>query len=177
MDALDDVLPASATLGVELPEATLRALTTTGVPRELRLPEWPGPTLFTSELGGGRLVSTADPAAIVARTGAETGYLLGSVRDTTGDVGHVHAAFALRRGTGEVFLLEVLDPSIDRFVASDLAVFLTALDAFHTAWPLMVSGPTREAVVASFRALLTKLDARALEDPESYWPGWLEELE
>lgn len=170
------VLSAAAIEGVDLPADVRETLTTRGVPDELRLPDWNGPTLFTSELGAGRLVSTAEPGALVARAGPDEAYVVGSVRETL-DEPTVYAVFALRRGTGEVWLLDANDPDGDRFVSSGLGPFLRSLEAFRAAFDRMVAdSPDRERIVASFQALLEKLDPRALDDQENYWPGWLEEL-
>jgi hypothetical protein len=125
-------------------------------------------------LGEGRLLSTRDAASPIARPDDREAYVFGAVRDVTGDA-PPYSYFALRRGSGEVWLLDAGDPTLDRFVSSSLATFLASMNAFHTAWPQLAYGS--DEVVASFRALLAKLDARALDDPENYWPGWLEELE
>ena len=185
----DDVLPAGALASIDLPEATRNALSTTGVPRELSLPDWPGPVLFHSEIGSGRLMSSADDDALVRRVGVNEGYIVGSVRDArpakrsgtgTGSGGrNVYSVFCLRKGVGDVVLLDVAKESDDRFVNSSLAAFLTSMHAFATGWAHFASDGTEagDAVLASFRALLTKLDPRALANAEHYWPGWLEELE
>lgn len=179
----EDVLAAAALSGVDLPEVTRTALSTTGVPRELRLPDWPGPVLFHSELGGGRLVSSSEEGALVRRTGMNQGYLFGSVRDaasgTGTGAGKIYSVFCLRRGVGDVVLLDVAKAEDDRFVNSSLAAFLTSMNAFATGWAHFATDGSEkgDAVVASFRALLTKLDPRALANAEHYWPGWLEELE
>jgi hypothetical protein len=174
----EDILEEAALAGVSLPKETLAALSSSGVPRELRLPDWAGPTLFTSEIGGGRLVSTTEAGALVSRTGKNEGYLIGSVRDTTGEVSAPYSVFCLRREVGDVVLLDIRDASHDCFVNSNLHAFLASMDALRTSWNhLMADSPEREAFVASFRKLLTALDARALDDEANYWPGWLEELE
>lgn len=174
----EHVLPAAALSGIDLPEATRTALSTSGVPRELRLPDWPGPVLFRSELGGGRLVSSSEEGALVRRTGMNQGYIFGSVRDA-GTTGKIYSVFCLRRGVGDVVLLDVAKAEDDRFVNSSLAAFLTSMNAFATGWAHFATDGTEQgdAVLASFRALLTKLDPRALANAEHYWPGWFEELE
>ncbi len=172
------VLPDAAIEGLELPRAALDALTTSGLPQELRLRDWGGPTLFTSEIGGGRLVATSDPGALVTRAGPDEGYVVGSVRETLDEEPTPYAVFALRRGTGEVWLLDVGDPANDRFVNTNLTTFLASLDAFHAAFARLVDdAPDRGRIVDSFRALLATMDARALAHEDHYWPGWLEELD
>ncbi len=172
------VLPAAAIEGLDLPKATLEALTTSGVPPELCLPDWGGPTLFTSEIGEGRLVPTSDPGALVSRLGDEEGYILGSVRETVDYVPAPYAVFVLRKGSGEVYLLDVSDPASDRFVNTSIGTFMASLLAFRTAFARLVDdSPDRAKVVASFRKLLAKLDEPALDDEDHYWSGWLEELE
>jgi hypothetical protein len=189
----DDVVPETASAGVDLPPATLKALATTGVPRELRLPDWAGPVLFHSELGSGRLVSTAAPDALVRRTGEHEGYILGSVRDAAshargeaggasagaGAGGSIHSVFVLRKSVGDVLLLDISKPEDDRFVNSSLDAFLASMHAFVAGWAHFATDVSErgDAVIASFRALLSKLDARALASPEHYWPGWLDELD
>lgn len=251
----DDVLESGTLTGIDLPDSTVRALSTTGVPHELRLPDWPGPTLFHSELGAkagaGRLVHTSEPGAIVARSGTNAGYIIGSVRSTalssdedgasldasapdagghsaatsastspngtskangspsssgggarnisgaldvagssTSDSrvnslaaeedpsGEIYSVFVLKNQTGEVYLLDAARPEDDRFVNASLDAFLTSLEAFHTGFEhFIIDAPERATMVASFRALLEKIDPRALNDRENYWPGWFNELE
>ncbi len=163
---------------LDLPGATLDTLIGDGVPRELSLPDWDGPTLFSSELADGRLVSTASPGALVERRGDHEGYILGAVRDRESRA--VYSVFVLRKGIGDVWLLDATRPEDDRFVNGSLDAFLASMHAFHAGFAHLVETldeAERRRLVTSFRMLLTKLDARALEDPEHYWPGWLDELE
>lgn len=163
------------TEGIDLPERTLDGLRA-GVPRLLRVKGWPGPALFQSELGDGLLRSTATPGALIERSGEHEAYILGSVR--LGPKTAPLSVFVLRRGSGEVHLLDASDPEQDRFANVSLAAFMASMLAFHGAFDhLMVDDEEREKHVASFRALLSKLDARALEDPHYYWPGWLQEMQ
>jgi hypothetical protein len=169
-------LPRDALVGVDLPAETLDLLVR-GVPAEVRLPDWAGPTLFSSEIGGGRLLSTDHADAAVPRT-PSAGYEIGTVRETQG-FPTAYGAFVLRPGTGEVWLVDKERPADDRLVNTSLAAFMTAIEAFRVAWPRLVDDDLdyREDFVAAFRALLERLDAASLADPEHYWPGWLEELE
>lgn len=174
----EDRLHLEERRGLELPGATLDALIGDGVPRELALPDWEGPTLFSSELTSGRLISTTEPGALIERRGEHEGYVLGAVRDRETKL--AYSAFVLRKGIGDVWLLDATRPEDDRFVNGSLDAFLASMHAFHTAFPHLVDTldeSERRRLVASFRALLTKLDPRALETPEHYWPGWIEELE
>lgn len=170
------ILPEPALANVVLPPLTLYALRREGVPALLRLPQWPGPTLFSSELGEKRIVSTAEPDALVSRLGDHEGYIIGSVRDTMGEP-KLHSVFVLRREVGDVFLLDVADASQDRFVNSSLETFVSAMEAFFMGFPHMTGDPVvAKKTLATFRSLLEQLDAPALADPEHYWPGWLEAL-
>jgi hypothetical protein len=170
----DDRLDPAALEGVDLPPETIRALITTGVPRELRLPDWLGPTLFTSELGNGRLERTDGPDPIVARTGDHAGYVVGAVRDAK--TGFAYAVFVLQHRTGAALLLDLGSADDDRFVNSSLTTLLASLRAFRVAWPGLVSGEGAGPMVQSFRSLLEKLDPPALAHPDHYSPGWLEDL-
>jgi hypothetical protein len=169
------VLPVEALEGVDLPAETVRLLVTSGVPAELRLPEWLGPTLFHSEIGGGRLLSSTDPDAAIPRDAP--GYEIGTVREIQG-FPTAYAAFVLRPRTGEVWLLDRDSPDGDRFVNRSLATFLASIEGFRVAWPRLVAeDDDRESFVEGFRDLLVRLDPECLSAPEHYWPGWLEELE
>ncbi len=160
---------------IELPESTLDGLRA-GIPKLLRAKGWPGPALFQSELGEGVLRSSAEPDALLTREGEHEAYLLGSVR--LGPKTPPLSVFALRKGSGEVVLLDAHDPSEDRFVNASLAAFLGSMLAFHGAFDhLMTEHEGREKHVASFRELLERIDARALDDAHNYWPGWLVEMQ
>lgn len=174
----DDHLREDARGGVELPKATLDALVRDGVPRELVLPEWEGPTLFSSELANGTLALTSSPGALVERTGEHEGYVIGAVRDVATKL--PYSAFVLRKRKGDVWLLDATRPEDDRFVNASLEAFLASMHAFHTGFSHLMDtldDDERRKLVASFRGLLTKLDPRALQHPDHYWPGWLDELE
>jgi hypothetical protein len=58
---------------LDLPAGAKTALRTVGVPADLRLLGWQGPTLFTSEIQDRPLRELGD------------GYVIGSVRETVGD--------------------------------------------------------------------------------------------
>ncbi|AKU97487.1 hypothetical protein AKJ09_04151 [Labilithrix luteola] len=170
---------SSATDDLELPETTKKTLKTSGVPRELRLPGWPGPTLFSAATDGKKLVGTWEESAPLTRSGDHEGYVIGEVRDTSGSPPVVHSMFVLRRGSGEVWLLDAKNAEDDRFVNATLEGFLASMNAFVASFSSMVAGPApgQVALVESFAGLLTKLDSRALERPEHYWPGWVYALE
>ena len=159
--------------GIDLPEATLATLRA-GLPRLLRIPGWPGPSLFQSELGSGTLVSSADPAAPVQREGEHAGYVFGSVRQTP--TATPFSVFVLRPA-GDVYLLDAGDPARDCFVNVSLSAFLASMLALHGAFDHVLGvSEDREKNVASFRELLVKLDAKSTESDEHYWPGWLEAM-
>ncbi len=170
-DEADDHL--SDATGIELPEATLAALRS-GLPRLLRVKDWPGPALFHSELGSGTLVSSTDPAALIQREGEHAGYIFGSVRQSPD--AEPYSVFVLRP-SGDVYLLDAGDPARDCFVNVSLAAFLASMLALHGAFDHVLGvSEEREKHVASFRELLVKLDAKSTESDEHYWPGWLEAM-
>ena len=71
-------LRASTLQTATIPESAKIALSSVGVPDELRLPSWVGPTLFTSEIRDGQLRRLED--AFPSQGGAmATGYLLGTI--------------------------------------------------------------------------------------------------
>lgn len=171
----DHVLGDLATRGIDLPERTLETLRSAGVPRLLRVVGWPGPALFHSELAGGQLISTSTPGGLIERHGDNEGYVLASVRQ--GPKTPPFSVFVLRRNKGDVFLLDARDPDQDRYVNASLDTFLASMLAFHGAFDhLMTESEEREKHVASFRALLLRIDPHALDDEQHYWPGWLEEM-
>lgn len=179
-DGDDDVVfDSSATDNLELPDTVRKTLRTSGLPRELRLPSWPGPTLFSAVTDGTKLVGTWEDGAPLARTGDHEGYVIGEVHDISGSPPVVHSMFVLRRNSGEVWLLDAKNPEDDRFVNSTIEAFLASMNAFVATFPSMIAGPApgQTALVESFAGLLTKLDARAIERPEHYWPGWVYALE
>lgn len=160
--------------GLTLPYAALLGLQA-GLPRLLRIPYWPGPCIFQSELGSGTLHSTEAEDAVIRRSGAHQGYIIGSVRQ--GPKTPPFSVFVLRKTVGDVYLLDAGDETLDCFANSSLDTFLASLLAFHGAFDhLLGSGDEREKHVESFRQLLEKIDAPCLESPDHYWPGWLEAM-
>lgn len=150
-------LAPDALKDVELPADALRRLQDPGVPAELRLAEFPGPTLFSSELGAGHL------------TAAGEGYVIGSIRE-----GETSFAFyTLRRGDGAVRLVDLTGTAPDRPVNASLEFFLASLRRFHEDWPRLSTAETPELRDA-FRAELLRIDPDCLGEPEAYWNTWLE---
>lgn len=160
--------------GLTLPYAALLTLQA-GIPPLLRIPYWPGPCIFQSELGSGTLQSTAAEDALIRRSGQREGYVLGSVRQ--GPKTPPISAFVLRKTVGDVHLIDAGNETLDCFANSSLDTFLASLLAFHGAFDhLLGVSEDREKHVESFRQLLTKIDAPCLESPDHYWPGWLEAM-
>lgn len=150
-------LPPEALADVELPAEAKALLRDVGVPAELRLADFPGPTLFSSELEAGHLTAAGD------------GYVIGSIRQ-----GETSFAFyTLRRGDGAVRLVDLTGTAPDRPVNADLRRFLACLRRFHEDWPRLSTAETLELRDA-FRAELLRIDPGCLREPEAYWNTWLE---
>lgn len=134
-----------------LPEAH-DLLMTRGVPAEVRLPGWVGPSLFTPALGAGRIDRL------------DGRFVLGHVREVD-DPGEPHATFVLDAETGEV---QLIDAEAERFVNGSLGQFLDSIDAFVAAWP--------NADAVQLQAALAEIDGQACRDGSTYWSCWVAEL-
>jgi hypothetical protein len=145
----------------QLPLATIESLRTVGVPGELRLAGWLGPTLFSSEVSDGRLAEEKD------------GYLLGSVRETSG-APQVHARFWLQRGTGTVLWESPRGPT---FANSDVGSFTWLLNYFAAEWGAGDLGDeSLQRLITGLRREIERLDPRALKDDDGFWPAWIAQL-
>jgi hypothetical protein len=161
-----DTIRAEQGRELELPAATIDALRTVGVPRELRLAGWLGPTLFSSEIGDGRVSE------------GEHGYLIGSIRETLSAAGTgVYARFWIQRGTGTV-LWESLGRHEAKFVNSDVQSFVSLLKFLCTAWDAIgdSNADDIQRLIQQLVSEISRLDPLALKDAETYWPCWVEEL-
>jgi hypothetical protein len=144
---------------LDLPLSTIETLRTVGVPRELRLAGWLGPTLFSSEISDGRMSEERE------------GYLLGSIRETSG-APQVYARFWLQRATGVVLWESPRGPTVAN---SDVGSFTRSLNYFATGW----GDPDDESLqrlIAELRGEIERIDPRALEDEDGFWPTWIAQL-
>lgn len=168
-----DVLGAEALADVDLPPATKKWLRS-GVPREVLLPGWEGPTLFSSELGAGRFPAAEVFAEALARHGFGHALSIGTVRMNE-EPPIAGAVFCLQPRTGELWLVDIGEPHMARFVNSGLDQFLQSVRMFLGAWG--VGSPEDDDFSDRAHALqrsLKDIDAEAFADEDSYWPTWLE---
>ena len=156
----------------KLPElgAAARTLVMRGVPREVRLPGWTGPTFFSSELADGRLRTVEE----FAGTGAEAmGWVLGSMRDPMSWDDEPASVFVLERASGRVLLVDLEHGQRPTFVSSSTGLFLDAVDVFLQWWG------GEEPVLHRLRRIrtdLARIDPPAMASPQNHWPQWLEDL-
>ncbi len=165
-DRLRDKVP-------DLAAAAARPLTMRGVPREVTLPGWTGPTFFSSELADGRLRTIEAFAPALAETCNVSGWVLGSVRDPMSWEDDALAAFVVQRGTGHVVLADLEHGNRPTFVDSSAGLFLDAIDVFLQWWE---TWRPRDPELRRLRDDLTRLDAAAMASREHYWPQWLDDL-
>lgn len=170
-----DALPPEALSGVDLPTATL-ALLTTGIPRELSLPGWLGPTLFSSELSGGQLTTVAARCGLLADDPVSTAQVVGSVRETMGQP-TTHAVFCLLP-TGALWLVDLHAPFHQRHVNADLGAFLRSAALLVTRWPSIAAADDAciTATGDELRAALRAIDPTAFADDDRYWPTLIETI-
>jgi hypothetical protein len=119
-----------------------------GVPHELRLTGWEGPTLFSSEISDGR-ISTGEHGLDPA----------GHRHRVVGIIGHSGGESAIRQhGLRELCEL--------------------AENFFCNAWNNIpdLSAEGIEGLIHELVSEIRRLDPLALEDAAGYWPGWIEEL-
>ncbi|HEX7896968.1 MAG TPA: SUKH-4 family immunity protein [Planctomycetota bacterium] len=121
---------------------------------ELRLPGWPGPTLFTPE------PPSMERGAVV----------IGSIRETQGEP-TAYAAFVVRED-GQVWLYDRTGRDPDRYVNASLEIFLAGLARFVELWPALSTAETTE-LRDVFKAELLRVDPACLK-PGSYWTTWME---
>lgn len=170
---LVDALPPTALSGVDLPAAT-RDLLTTGIPRVIVLPGWLGPTLFSSELSGGRLVSVAEACPSLVGDPLAIAWVVGSVRETMGSP-TAHALFCLP-ADGTLWLVDVHAPFRRRYVNADLGAFLRSAELIVARWPSVVAGAETDiaAVSSELRASLRAIDPTAFANDDRSWPTLIE---
>jgi hypothetical protein len=105
-------------LGASEPEGldteTISVLRTQGVPAELRLEGWLGPTLFTAELADGML-----------KRNAAGEWILGTICETQGPSMGVPLADFVIRGTQVV----LVDGQTERLVNRSVARFVSSIEA------------------------------------------------
>jgi hypothetical protein len=142
---------------LDLPIPTKNLLRSEGIPVDLRLRGWAGPTLFTAEIREGR----------VGVRGSD--YVIGSVRETL-DAHDAYSFFCLRRGSGDLYLALTNQPKSDRFVNSSLQSFMTSLRFFAQAWEDTrdFHATNIDNLIAGLRDLLHRVDPPALSNPNNY---------
>jgi hypothetical protein len=149
-------------LGAGEPEGldtqTISFLRTQGVPPELQLEGWAGPTLFTSGLADGMLKRN---------TAGE--WVLGSIRETQGSsIGASLADFVIRGAQ-----VVLVDGQTERHVNRSVAMFISSIEAFHSAFAALPVGT--EAGPSVLSAAL-RIDPEAFNTPDGYWSLWVEEF-
>ena len=122
---------------------------------ELRLPGWPGPTLFTPE------PPSMERGAVV----------IGSIRETQGEP-TAYALFVVREN-GEIWLYDRVGREPDRYVNASLETFLASLTRFLEEWPRLSTAETTELRDA-FKAELLRIDPTSFRDATAYWNTWME---
>ena len=167
----------SAQLEREVPEP--------GVPAQATLDRWVGPTLFSSELGAGKLVPLGQRWPSQAGHPLGSHWVIASIRDPrSAEAAVPYAAFVLEPGSGRLRLVDLDEPGRERFVNSSLGAFLRALAAFVAWWESAArvsrSGPEPsgrwEQQVNALGEELAAIDPDCLAFPENYWPLWCEDL-
>jgi hypothetical protein len=155
---------------VDLPAAT-KVVLRAGLPREVRLPGWLGPTVFSSEIGSGSLEKLAGFAPALERHALSGALVVGSVRETQSEP-HAYAAFCLRQPSGEVWIVDTGAPNAARFVNFGLDPFLRSLRLLVSAWP--AKGAKQFPANRNLQEELEQLDRKAFARADNYWPTWLE---
>ncbi|WP_242341187.1 SUKH-4 family immunity protein [Anaeromyxobacter sp. SG66] len=151
-----------------------RTLALRGVPREVRIPGWTGPTFFSSELADGRLRTLEQFASGGAETAGVTGWVIGSMRDpmSWGDEPPA-AVFVLERVSGRVLLVDLEQGQRPAFVSSSAGLFLDAIDVFLQWWG--AEEPVAQRL-KRIRTDLARIDPPAMASPANHWPQWLDDL-
>jgi SUKH-4 immunity protein len=166
-DRLKDKVPDLAT-------SAARPLAMRGVPRRVILPDWTGPTFFSSELADGHLRTLEAFAPALAESCNVSGWVLGTVREQMSWNGEDPlGAFLVQRGTGHVLLADLEHGNRPTFVNSSAGLFLDAIDVFLQWWE---TWRRRDPEVRRLRDDLTRLDAASLASAEHFWPQWLEDV-
>ncbi len=157
----------------DLPASAVRPLSVRGVPHEIDLPGWTGPTFFTSELRDGNLRTVDAFAPGLGESSGVSGWVLGSMRDRSAWSSDEVGAFVVERGTGHVLLLDLEQGERPRFVNSSAALFLDAMDVFLQWWR------SEGQAAPELRRIgddLKRIDPHAMASPGHHWPVWLEDL-
>jgi hypothetical protein len=167
-------MPVAPLSEADLPAATKQRLER-GLPTEVRLVGWVGPTLFTSELSAGGFARASDVRGDLAGHAFEGAYVLGSVRETAG-APTAYALFVLQPGTGQLWLLDLEEPRSTRFVNTDVDAFFQSVDRFVEGWRGLggASGEEHAERVAELRAALAAIDPPAFADDDRHWPTFFE---
>jgi hypothetical protein len=131
-------------------------LRTHGIPAELRLAGWAGPTLFTSAIADGAL-----------RRNAGGEWVLGTIRETQGHSGA--AAEFVIRGAQVV----LIDENGAWPANSSVAQFVRSIEAFHTAFAALPDGAEAGRSVLDE---VERIDPVAFARPAGYWAMWVEEF-
>lgn len=170
------MLSPQAVSDLRLPSETKNTLSTRGIPDEVRLPGWQGPTLFTPEIRSGR-IRVLSECFTDPRSRAPDSYVVGSIRETSPGGPHapLYAYFVIAADEGAVLLVDVASPAVPvRFVNSMFADFLDSLELFLVAWAHVLRGD--RSGVESVRSEMARVDPRAWESDDAYWPVWFEEI-
>jgi hypothetical protein len=165
--------------GVPIPNRAKRLLSTRGVPDDLRLPGFLGPTLFTSEIRDGKLRPLSDYFSRRKRLVPE-GFVIGTTRETMNPVEETpYSAFTVTRN-GWVVLVDLEDFRKKWTVNSSLERYLDSLNLFFEKWCALGFGNEDAETYRTIRRLrnaMTRLDPAAWKSLENYWPQWFEEFE
>jgi hypothetical protein len=147
-------------LGASEPEGldteTISFLRTQGIPAELRLEGWVGPTLFTSELADGML-----------KRNAAGEWVFGTIRETQGS-SIALADFVIREAQ-----VVLVDGHTERLVNRSVATFVRSIEAFHSAF---AARPVGSEAGFSVLAASERIDPEAFNTPDGYWSLWVEEF-
>jgi hypothetical protein len=167
-------LRAEALNGIDLP-LSAKLLLEAGLPLEVRVPGWLGPTLFSSEIASDELLtaSSFDPA--FEEHAFAQALVIGSVREMQGPPS-AYAAFCLRPTTGELWLVDVDDSRTARFVNRTLEQFLRSIPVFLKAWTRAQAVPQGDIsdIARDLHDALQAIDTDAFANQDNYWPTWLE---
>ncbi|MEQ1501117.1 MAG: SUKH-4 family immunity protein [Myxococcota bacterium] len=132
-----------------------------GLPADLRLAGWAGPTLFTSAMATGSLPQV------------EGGWVLGTIRETQGADAE-YAQFVARAPQGDVVLIEAPDGAVQR-AGSTVPTFVRAIEAFHQGFAGLPQPPSPNDVLQLLDQV-RRIDPAVVDDPDSYWTRWVDEL-
>lgn len=145
------------------------------LPNEIPLKGWLGPTLFTSAVHDGELVTLATYSAALREHVEAESLVIGTVRESQGST-RAYAAFCANHSSGCIVLVDLNAPFRVRFVNSGLKELVASLIVFVSAWPALIDAedPAVGSVRDGLRAELAKIDAAALSDLDAFWPTSLE---